>query len=85
MVRSNIRGKVNYPQVKTTVDDDDSGVTWHVIAHRVLSQAEIMTKIHNYLEQRNGYPHSGTSVIIIDHQSAVRPARGEHRNLDALD
>ena len=69
---------MSYPHVKTTVSDD-TGVTWHVVAHRTLNETEMMTKIQSYLVQRNGIrPQGGTSIIIIDSDNPIEPSTLKH-------
>ena len=57
---------MDYPNIRTTINDDATGITWNVITYRTLSQAEMMAKIRDYLVQRNGNrPKCGTSIVIV--------------------
>lgn len=53
------------PNVKTTLTDRKSRVTYHVLAYRTLTRAELMLVVRLYLAQKRKRPKPGTSVTIL--------------------
>lgn len=53
------------PNVKTTLTDRKNRVTYHILAYRALTRAELMLVVRLYLAQKRKRPRPGTSVTII--------------------
>ena len=54
------------PDVRTTLDDTQRRVKWHVLAYRTLTKDEALMAVRGYLAQRGGkMPTPGQEVTII--------------------
>lgn len=54
------------PSVRTSMTDPRAGITYHVIAYRTLTRAEIIGCIRAYLGQKRRFkPRRGQEITIV--------------------
>jgi hypothetical protein len=55
---------MSFPTIETTGRDEDSGVTYIVVAYRALTPEELQQTVLQYLRRTRKKPKSGTTVRI---------------------